>query len=206
MASVYDLKPRIQALLRPTVDRLAERGVTPNQLTYVALGLSALVGALISALPALAPGNNRLLLLLPAALLVRIALDAMDGMLAREPGVGTPRGAMLNELGVVLSDALLYLPLALYPGVMAWLVVTLVVLGICAEVAGLAALGIGASRRDQGPMGKNDRAIVFGLIGLILALDPKAAAWLPWLLVPAVVMAGVTIVNRVQAALREVAR
>ena len=206
MASVYDIKPRFQALLRPTVDRLAERGITPNQLTYAALGLSALVGALISILPALSPDKSRLLLLLPAALLLRTTLSTLNGMLAREHGLSTPRGALLIEIGDVLSDALLYLPLALYPGVTGWLVVTLVVLGICTEVAGLAAVGIGANRGDKGPMGKSDRAIVFGLIGLILALDPKAAAWLPWLLVPAVAMAGVTIVNRMQAALREVAR
>lgn len=87
------------------------------------------------------------------------------------------------------------------------MVVTLVALGLCAEVARLAALGIGASRRQDGPMGKSDRAIVFGLIGLIgliLALDNTAAPWLPWLLIPASVMALATIGNRMRTALHEI--
>ena len=52
-------------------------------------------------------------------------------------------------------------------------------------------------------MGRPDRAIVFGLIGLILALDSTAAGWLGWLLIPASAMALATIVNRIRAALGE---
>ncbi len=44
MASIYDLKPRFQALLRPATRALAAAGVSANQVTVAALLLSALVG------------------------------------------------------------------------------------------------------------------------------------------------------------------
>jgi CDP-diacylglycerol--glycerol-3-phosphate 3-phosphatidyltransferase len=49
MPSIYQLKPRFQALLRPTVQRLHARGVTANQVTLAAAGVSVLLGALVAA-------------------------------------------------------------------------------------------------------------------------------------------------------------
>ena len=143
-------------------------------------------------------------MLLPAALLLRLTLDAIADMLIEDQTARPPQDLLLKETGAAVCDLLLYLPLALIPGVPGGLVVTLVALGLCTEVTGLAALGIGASRRRDGPMGKPDRAILFGLIGLILALDSTAAPWLPWLLIPASVMALATIGNRMRAALQEI--
>src|SRR6185503_4165039 len=111
MASIYDLKPAFQRLLRPLVAGLVRAGVTPNQVTIVALLLSISVGATIAATRA-----RWSLLLLPPLLLVRMALNALDGMMAREHGMKTPIGALLNEVGDVLSDAALYLPLGLLAG------------------------------------------------------------------------------------------
>ena len=48
------------------------------------------------------------LILIPITLLIRMALNAIDGMLAREHNMKTPLGAILNELGDVLSDSALY--------------------------------------------------------------------------------------------------
>jgi hypothetical protein len=46
--SIYDLKPRFQALLRPLVRFLAQSGVTANHVTLAAALLSFLVGAIIA--------------------------------------------------------------------------------------------------------------------------------------------------------------
>ena len=46
-----------------------------------------------------------------------MALNALDGMLAREFNQKSRLGAVLNELGDVVSDTALYLPIALVPGV-----------------------------------------------------------------------------------------
>src|SRR6185295_8322768 len=110
MASIYDLKPAFQGRLRPLVVHLAARGVTANQVTIAALLLSIAAGALV----ALWPEAALPLLLLPVALFVRMALNAIDGMLAREHNQKSRLGALLNEIGDVLSDAALYLPFALF--------------------------------------------------------------------------------------------
>ena len=84
----------VQNLLRPAVRALATAGVTPNQVTVTALVLSAATGALI----AFFPTERWPLILLGPWLLVRMALNAIDGMLAREHGQKSPLGAILNEL------------------------------------------------------------------------------------------------------------
>jgi len=198
MPSVYDLKPAFQGLLRPLLRRMAGIGMTANQVTLAALLMSLATGAVIAWRPA-----PRMLLLLPAALFLRMALNAMDGMLAREFDQKSRLGALLNELGDVVSDTAIYLPLALVPGFSIWLVVGIVLLSALSEMTGVLGLMIGASRRYDGPMGKSDRAFVFGALGLGLGFGVKAGAWLAWLLACVMALLLVTIFNRAHRALKE---
>lgn len=55
-----------------------------------------------------------LFLLLPIVLFIRMTLNALDGMLARECNQKTRLGAILNETGDVISDIALYLPFYFY--------------------------------------------------------------------------------------------
>ena len=199
IATIYDLKPRFQALLRPATNGLARSGVTANQVTVAALLLSVAAGAAIAAFPTLRP----ILLLIPGVLFVRMALNAIDGMLAREHGMKSNLGAVLNELGDVLSDAALYLPLALVSGFPAGLVVVAVVLAIVSEMTGVVAVQIGASRRYDGPMGKSDRAFVFGLLALLVGLGVPAGRWLLIVFALMIALLVFTIMNRARRALRE---
>jgi CDP-diacylglycerol--glycerol-3-phosphate 3-phosphatidyltransferase len=199
MPSIYALKPGFQNLLRPLVNGLAGLNVTANQVTIAALLLSLGAGCAI----ALAHGG-RMLLLLPAVLLVRMALNAMDGMLAREHNQKTALGAILNELGDVIADAALYLPLALVPGFDPRLVVGIVILSILTEMTGVIGVQIGASRRYDGPFGKSDRAFLFGLMALLLGLRAPVERAIPVLLYAAILLLLLTIFNRARGALREV--
>jgi CDP-diacylglycerol--glycerol-3-phosphate 3-phosphatidyltransferase len=171
---MYDLKPAFQHLLQPGIDILAKAGVTPNQVTVAAALLSCALGILIMAFPA----ARWPLLVIPPGLLLRMALNAIDGVLARAYKMPSPLGGLLNELGDVCSDAAVYLPFALLPGVPAHLVVLVVVLGIIGEMAGVLAVQIGAGRRYDGPMGKSDRALVFGVLALLLGFGVTAGAWI----------------------------
>ena len=199
MPSIYDLKPKFQGLLRPIVAVLARMGVTANQVTLVTLLLSLTVGACI----ALRPMERWPLLLLPPFLFVRMALNAIDGMLAREHGMKSPLGAILNELSDVLADAGLYLPFALVPGFSPFLIVTIVILSVISEMTGVVGIQIGASRRYDGPFGKSDRAFAFGLLGLLLGLGVPAGWWLSVVLVMMLAVSAATIWNRARKALRE---
>ncbi len=200
MASIYDLKPGFQRLLRPLLHRLAAARVTPNQITVAALVLSTGIGGVI----AWQPDVGWPLLLLPAALLVRMALNALDGMMARELDMQSHAGVFLNELGDVLSDSVLYLPLTLVPGVEPALMVSVVVLAALSEMAGVVALQVGATRRYDGPMGKSDRALVFGLVGLVLGLGVGAGRWVTGILSLVAALLVVTTVRRARRAIQEV--
>ncbi len=62
---------------------------------------------------------------------------------------------------------------------------------------------VGASRRYDGPMGKSDRALVFGALGLWAALAAPLPNWAA-LAMPALAGAlAATIVNRVRGGLKE---
>jgi CDP-diacylglycerol---glycerol-3-phosphate 3-phosphatidyltransferase len=201
MPSIYDLKPRFQALLRPLVKLLARAGVTANHVTVAAMVVSFIVGGTI----ALFPDDKWPLLLMPPALFVRMALNAIDGMLAREHAMKSALGGFLNELGDVLSDTALYLPLGLVPGVHAVGVVIIVILAIISEMTGVIAVQIGAQRRYDGPMGKSDRAFVFGLLCLLIGIGIQPTYWVEAILLVTAALLLVTIVNRARRALAEVA-
>lgn len=201
MASIYDLKPKFQALLRPLVRRLATAGVTANQVTLLAAGLSLATGLAVW----LRPWSRGVLLLVPAMLFLRMALNAVDGMLAREHGQRSRLGAILNELGDVVADAALYLPLARIAGLDPHLVVAAVTVALIAELAGVVALQVGAQRRYDGPMGKSDRAFAFGLLALLLGLGLAPGRWSAALLWVVAVLGVLTIYNRSRRALAEAA-
>jgi CDP-diacylglycerol--glycerol-3-phosphate 3-phosphatidyltransferase len=200
MPSLYDIKPRFQALLRPIAARLAQRGVSANAVTLAAAGLSVLLG-LVTAIT----GWSWLLLLYPPFLLLRMALNAIDGMLAREFFKPTPLGALLNEVGDMVSDAALYLPLALLLPVPPWLVVVTVMLAVIGEAAGVAARSIGASRRYDGPFGKSDRALAFSILAITAQIQVLAPAlWMPLVMAALLLLSVLTILNRIRAALAEI--
>jgi len=199
VASIYDLKPRFQGLLRPVSATLAAAGISANQVTLAALLLSLAAGLSI----AFFPTAHWPLLALPVVLFVRMALNAIDGMLAREYDMKSALGAILNEVGDVVSDAALYLPFALLPGLDARWVVLAVLLAVISEMVGVVAVQIGAGRRYDGPMGKSDRAFVFGLAALLLGLSLEVASWVNAGLIAVCVLLAMTCWNRARGALRE---
>jgi CDP-diacylglycerol--glycerol-3-phosphate 3-phosphatidyltransferase len=191
--SIYALKPRFQALLRPLVGTLYRAGVTANQVTLAACVVSVMLGAWLAW-----NAQTAWFVLVPVWLAVRMALNAIDGMLAREFGQASRLGAYLNELGDVVADSALYLPFALLSGSSPWLVWTIVALAIVSEMAGVLAPALGGERRYDGPMGKSDRAFVFGAVGLLIGLGVPMTQVFDWLWGAVIALLAVTIVNRVR--------
>lgn len=196
--SIYALKPRFQGLLRPLTRGLFALGVTANQVTMFACLVSLALGIALAADPAAYS-----FLLLPTWLIVRMALNAIDGMLAREFGQKSALGTYLNELTDVIADAALYAPFALLPGSNPWLVAAVIALAIVAELAGTVAVMTGASRRYDGPMGKSDRAFLFGVVALLVGSGVPTAAWLNWVWAGTALLLAATIHNRVRKGLAE---
>lgn len=196
-ASVYALKPGFQDLLRPLARRLDRWGVSANQVTVAAGVASIAIGATLVAAP------RPWFLLLPAWMAVRMALNAVDGLMARELGHASALGAYLNELADVVADAALYLPFA-FVTPFGWRSVGAVILAsTLTEMAGVVGVVAGGTRRYDGPMGKSDRAVCFSMLAIWVALTAYLPTWagsIPWLVAGA---AAWTIVNRVRAGLRE---
>jgi len=201
--SIYLLKPRFQSLLRPAVGALHAAGVTANQVTVSACLVSVLLGlGLYLHLALDSAASHAALALIPLWMLLRMAFNAVDGMLAREHRQSSRLGAMLNELTDVLSDAALYLPLALVAPLQAVWVGAFVVLAALSEFAGALGPTVGASRRYDGPMGKSDRAVVVGAVALWAAAVPLPAAFSMLMPLLALLTAW-TVVNRMRRALVE---
>jgi CDP-diacylglycerol--glycerol-3-phosphate 3-phosphatidyltransferase len=199
MASIYDLKPKFQGLLRPQMRRLARAGFTPNTVTLAAVIGSIVAGALVT----LAARRAAFLLLLPAWLFARMALNAIDGMMARELGMATVLGAVLNEAGDAVSDLALYLPLAFLSDQARWPVIAFSIGAVMTEFCGVLSRSLGASRRYDGPMGKSDRAFVVGALGLITFIFPAVYQAWPWIFALAATLTVVTCANRISRALKE---
>ncbi len=166
--TLYDIKPKFQGLLRPLTRSMYLRGITANQVTIFAMLASIFMGLILTLFP-----EPRLFILLPVFLFIRMALNAIDGMLAREFNQKSQLGAILNEVGDILADAALYLAFACLTGVSPWLVVLVVLLSWLTEFSGVIAQTLTGTRNYRGPMGKSDRAFVLGALGLFVALWPQ---------------------------------
>jgi CDP-diacylglycerol--glycerol-3-phosphate 3-phosphatidyltransferase len=195
LATIYDLKPQFQKLLRPIAAALAARGISANEVTLGALVLSVAQGAWL----ALDSTSRWPLLALPVVLFLRMAMNAIDGIMAKEHGQATPSGAVLNELSDVVADAALYLPFALIASVNAPLVVLVVVTGIIAEMTGALGPMRGGPRNYAGPLGKSDRAFAFGLLAVLIGLGLAPGLWSTLYLAALLLLSALTVLNRARA-------
>lgn len=154
----------LRARLEPVVAWLAERGVTPNQVTLAALAISVLAALCIGA------GWLRLGALV---LIVGSLGDLLDGMLARSTGQVTPLGAFFDSTldrigeGAVLAAVAYRFALADRP-----LLVVLVVLALLGSLlvsytrARAEALGVDCK---VGLMSRAERLVLI-IAGLLLGL------------------------------------
>lgn len=176
MISVYQLKPKFQALLQPLLRRLRSWGVSPNLLTLLGMVLSLAMGIF-----AFYGDRTIALILMPIVLLLRMALNALDGMMARQYNLQSKMGALLNEIGDVVSDIVLYYPLyVLFAMDQIWIMCFLL-LSVLNEFAGLLGQALGGARRYDGPMGKSDRALVVGVLSLLFLFKAPIYWYLTWI-------------------------
>ena len=198
--TVYDLKPKFQDLLRPMVNMLARTGITANQVTIAGCAISIIQGCLILTFP----DSRGVMWLLPIVLFVRMALNAMDGLLAKEHGMKSKLGVILNELADVVSDLAIFLPFCRVPGFQPRWVIAFSILAILTEFVGVVAVQMGASRRYDGPMGKSDRTAAFGFFAILIGSGVPIRGWISIAVLGLNAALLYTIYNRISKALREV--
>ena len=177
MISVYQLKPKFQQALSPTAFFLYKKGITANQVTIAAIWLSLTLGLLLSFYST----NTWVWLVLPLGLLVRMALNALDGMMARQYNMTSQLGEVLNEMGDILSDLFILIPFVLFSGIHPGFIILFALLSILNEFAGLLGKVINGVRRYDGPMGKSDRALLIGLFGLVYVFWQEVIQYGNWI-------------------------
>ena len=199
--SLYQLKSQFQDKLRPISNILVEQKITANQVTVSALLLSVATAYVITK-----PATEKqvLWLLLPSSLFIRMALNAIDGMMAREHGQASKLGAILNETGDIIADTALLA--SLMPHVTNSQsqvsvtdlsannlsvnhlaannlldnqrhIINFIVLSMSTELLAIASDTILGVRANQGPLGKSDRAFMLGVFGAFMG--SKAPLSLP---------------------------
>ncbi|MER8883574.1 CDP-alcohol phosphatidyltransferase family protein [Mesorhizobium sp. M0074] len=195
MPTLYALKPAFQARLRPLADGLARAGVTANQITLLAAALSLATGLVVAALA----GHRVVFLLMPLVLFTRMALNAIDGMLAREHGQASKLGMYLNELCDVVSDLALILAFAvIFP---AWGVVAFAIAAMITEFAGVLGIAAGTGRNYAGPFGKSDRALALGILAVLIASGLWVPALTPLVFPAMATLSLATAINRIHSGL-----
>lgn len=197
--SIYQLKSRFQDFLRPLTTELYRRNITANQVTIFAMVISIIIGIGLC----FAHSYPLLFLILPMWMFIRMALNAIDGMLAREFKQQSHFGAYLNELSDVIADAALFLPFAFLVGVNPYLIFSIIFIATLTEFSGVLGLMVGAERRYDGPMGKSDRAFVFGLIAFLWALNLIISDWINIALIIVLCLTIFTVINRIRCGLEQ---
>ena len=167
MISVYNIKPKFQQLLKPVLQAMYRAGFTANGITWMAVLLSLFTGVYCWFFP-----GKAAFVILPIALLLRMALNALDGMMARTYHMQSKSGEVLNELGDVVSDMFMFAPVGELFHVDSRLFVSFLLLSAVNEFAGILGKAVSGERRYEGPMGKSDRALVIGLVALISFFSP----------------------------------
>ncbi len=168
MISIYKIKPKFQQLLMPVLKMLHKIGVTANMITWFAILLSTGTGVLIYFYP-----GKFALVLLPISLLLRMALNALDGMMARTYNMQSKKGEVLNELGDVVSDFIMFYPIGVLFNLNDLILLAFLFLSLINEYAGILGKAVSGERRYEGPMGKSDRAFVVGLFSLLTYFIPS---------------------------------
>ncbi|WP_201584956.1 alpha/beta fold hydrolase [Psychrobacter jeotgali] len=188
--SLYQLKSQFQNQLRPISNELVKWGVTANQVTITAVLMSAGTAYIIATIDDRKHFDNKnerhsnktTWLILPVTLFCRMALNAIDGMMAREHGQASKLGAVLNEVGDIVADTLLiaslhpHLPKASTDQINSSqsehfnsnISLKLVnILSTTTELIAITSLITTHERANQGPLGKSDRALELGVIGTL---------------------------------------
>lgn len=200
LISIYEIKPKFQQLLMPIVDWMRKIGMTPNQVTILALVLSIVTGIILS----IFHENKWIYILMPIVMFVRMALNAIDGVMAKKYQMKSHLGFLLNELGDVISDLFLFIPFVFIAEDYGIGIMLFISLSIISEMAGVTVRVIGSSRRYDGPMGKSDRAFIVGFISFLIFVHLNIIPYLHFVFYVCSILMLINIYNRITNGLKEV--
>ncbi|MFT5748662.1 MAG: CDP-diacylglycerol--glycerol-3-phosphate 3-phosphatidyltransferase [Paraglaciecola sp.] len=193
MLSIYQLKSKFQQLLRPVAKALSKLGFTPNQVTIAAVLLSANLGLLLL--------FHRItltfLLLIPIGLFIRMALNALNGIMAKEHNMQSQLGQILNELGDIISDLCLIIPLIFVTNLHPAIILSFAFLTVINEFAGLLGQAIGGDRRYD-----SDRTLLIGAFCILFYYIPTVILYANWIFTVACLLLILSTIIRIKKSVK----
>jgi CDP-diacylglycerol---glycerol-3-phosphate 3-phosphatidyltransferase len=200
MLSMYAIKPMYQKLFRG----FAGDWMTPNMATGFGILFSFLVAGAYLFGGRVSPWFY---FFVPIGMAFRMGANALDGMLAREKGLASPLGAVLNEVTDVVNDMICYVPLWFVPEVKRVVLLAFLLLIFFAEFSGLLGQAISGKRRYEGPMGgKTDRATWMGVFAGICAFKPEWWSYNPYVMSLICLFILLTAINRLRLTVAEASK
>ena len=198
MISIYKLKPKFQKLLQPLLLLFKKIGVSPNHITVFTIFFSLLIGHILF----LGIFNSFWFIIVALGLLIRMMLNALDGMMANQFNLQSKLGEILNEIGDVISDIAIYFPFLYFEAIKSEYVILFIFLSIINEFCGVLAKLISGSRRYDGPMGKSDRAFLVGIICIVLFFTDSILVYLDYVFIIAIFLILISSYFRITKALK----
>ena len=174
------LKTRSRPAAHAAAAWLARRGATPNAISLAGVVVAAGAGACLLLVDGRGAGAQVALLVIAALLIqLRLAANMLDGLVAVEGGMGTPTGALYNEVPDRLADLLVLVPAGYAIGWVGWGPELGWVAGVLAVLTAYVRLlggALGLEQRFSGPMAKPHRMFVLTLACLAAAFEAALAS------------------------------
>lgn len=170
-------RPHVQGIMQPVVGLARKAGITPNGLTIASFIVSVLAGIAFYA------GG---VVLGTIMVVFNAVFDALDGALARDMGIASPRGDFLDH--VIDRYADIFIITGIFAGGAAsWPIGVFALTGVLmSSYLGTQAQAVGVGRFYGGILGRADRLVLIIIAGILTVLIPGAIFglnYLGWLLV-----------------------
>lgn len=184
------LRPQSRALFQPFVKFSIMVGLTPNVCTIIAF-----IGAILAG-GAFYLGETAIGVLM---VLVNAFFDAIDGAIAREQGIASPKGDFLDHALDRYAD--IFILTGIFAGGYAsWEIGILALTGVLmASYLGTQAQAVGVGRFYGGILGRADRLVLLMVVGGIDLFFPAGVygmSYLGWLLLIFGILGHVTAIQR----------
>jgi CDP-diacylglycerol--glycerol-3-phosphate 3-phosphatidyltransferase len=193
----YAVKPRFRATLRGVEHLAVLRGVSADQIT--ATGCACVLAA---AAAVLAATLNPLWVIAAASLVIlRLACNALDGMVATDTNTARPLGQVYNEFADRIGDVAVLIAVTVRADLV-WLGLAAIALTLLSSHMGTLAASAGGTRQYIGVMGKADRMILLALAAVVALFLDQSQVFSVYLTVVAVGCL-LTLFQRARAVRRE---
>ena len=199
---IYSIKPKFQVALGPIKRLFVKWKIHPTTINILAL-LFSVSGGLAIYYAGVYP---LLLIYIPVMAFVRTALNALDGLVAREMKVKNQAfGEVLNESIDRLSDIVIFLGI-IFASYVDMGLASVVLIGVLfVSYLGIIGKAAGGTRRYEGFAGKADRMFYVSAASLIIFFTGNYE-WMNYMLYLLAVLVVITIFQRYNAIRKELKR